>query len=347
MVLLISDRDIAQAQLGPAEVIEAVEDAYRQDGKGLAEETPRLEIKIKGKHLPHIAPGTTSVGQGMAYLEGSKVFVLSYTYHFEFHKYISMILDPETGETLAIIKRGREPFGARPQAITSGTLRTGAAAAIGAKHLAKKKIESVGVIGTGRIGRASLLCMAEVREFDVAYSHSGRRKDDEFAQLMEGLMGVDVVACDKPEEVVRRSDVLVTATYSQEPVVRGKWLREGAHISGMGADGPKKAENDAEVFRRADKIVIDSEKCLLIGEVAEPIKAGLLTKEDIHGKIGEVVAGLKPGRETKREITFFESDGTHIQSAAVVNLIYERVKEKGLGIENSEVSSFFVNPKIL
>ena len=166
MVLLINQSDIAQIELTPQEVIEVVESAYRQDGLGLAEETPRLEIQIKGKHLPHIAPGTTSVGQGMAYLEESKVFIISYTFHFDFHKYISQILDPETGQTLAIIKRTRGAFGTRPKGLDSGMYRTGAAAAIGAKYMANKDIEAVGIIGTGRIGRGSLACLAEELKFD-------------------------------------------------------------------------------------------------------------------------------------------------------------------------------------
>ena len=105
MVLLIDQNDINQIELTPRDVIDVVESAYMQDGKGLAEETPRLEIQIKGKHLPHIAPGTTSVGQGMAYLEESKVFILSYTFHFDFHKYISQILDPETGKRRRYTRR--------------------------------------------------------------------------------------------------------------------------------------------------------------------------------------------------------------------------------------------------
>jgi ornithine cyclodeaminase/alanine dehydrogenase-like protein (mu-crystallin family) len=343
MVFLIEESDIAQIELAPAEVIAAVESAYRQDGLGQAEETPRLEIKIKGKHLPHIAPGTTSVGQGMAYLEGSKIFVVSHAYHFDFHKYISQILDPETGETLAVIKRSRGALGSKPGKIDTGGLRTGAAAAIGVKHMGRESVEAVGVIGTGRIGRASLACVAEVRDFDVVYSHSGRRRDEEFARVIGEIIGVDVVACDTPEEVVRGSDVLVTATYAQEPVVRGEWLREGAHISGMGADGPMKAEMDVEVFRRATRVAVDSEKCLSIGEIASSLEAGTLDREDIM-RIGEVVAGVRPGREDDSEITVFESDGTHIQSAAVVQLIYEKAVELGLGVETSNISSFFVNP---
>jgi ornithine cyclodeaminase/alanine dehydrogenase-like protein (mu-crystallin family) len=343
MVLLIEEPDIVKIELTPMEVIDAVESAYSQDGLGQAEETPRLEIKIKGKHLPHIAPGTTSVGQGMALLEGSGVFIVSHAYHFDFHKYISQILDPETGETLAVIKRSRGTLGSKPGKIDTGGLRTGAAAAIGAKYMGKAAVEAVGVIGTGRIGRASLACIAEVRDFDVVYSHSGRKRDDEFAKVMGEIIGVDVVACESPEDVVRSSDILVTATYAQEPVVRGEWLKEGAHISGMGADGPMKAEMDVEVFRRARKVVVDSEKCFSIGEIAHSLNAGVLDREGIW-RIGDVVAGLKPGREDDSEITVFESDGTHIQSAAVVHLIYRKALELGLGTETSKISSFFVNP---
>lgn len=344
MVLLIRDEDIKAVEITPEEVIKAVEDAYRQDGMGFAFETPRLEIQIKGRHLPHIAPGTTSVGQGMAYLEGSKAFVISHTYHFSWHKYISHIMDSEDGETLALVLRTRSPLGVKTKELSSGEYRTGAAAAIGAKYLSNESIDAVGVIGTGRVGRASLVCMDLVRDFDTVYAHSGNRRDDEFAQDMRDLLGVDVVPSNNPEEVVRNSNLLITATYATEPVVYGEWLREGTHISGMGADGHLKAELDAITMKRADKIVIDSQKCLSIGEIARPMKRGIISIDDIHGKIGEVVAGVKPGRERPEEITIFESDGTHIQSAAVVWLIYNKVKEAGLGTETLESSPFFINP---
>ena len=344
MVLLINQSDIAQIELTPREVIEVVESAYRQDGLGLAEETPRLEIQIKGKHLPHIAPGTTSVGQGMAYLEESKVFIISYTFHFDFHKYISQILDPETGQTLAIIKRTRGAFGTRPKGLDSGMYRTGAAAAIGAKYMANKDVEAVGIIGTGRIGRGSLACLAEELKFDKVYTHSGRRRDDSFTEFMSQHIDAEIIALDTVKEVMSRSNVLVTGTYAQNPIVKGKWLKDGTHISGMGADGPKKAEMDSEVFRRASRILIDSEKCLKIGEIARSLETGAISLKDIQGKIGDIVAGNITGRENPEDITIFESDGTHIQSGAVVNLIYEKAKRRGLGVETDDISDFFVNP---
>lgn len=343
MVLLIDPSDIAQIELTPREVIDAVESAYRQDGLELAEETPRLEIQIKGKHLPHIAPGTTSVGQGMAYLGESKVFIISYAFHFDFHKYISQILDPETGQTLAIIKRTRGTFGTRPTGLDSGMYRTGAAAAIGAKYMANKDIEAVGIIGTGRIGRGSLACLAEGLKFDRVYCHSGRRRDDSFPEIMREYVDAEIIALDSIKEVLEKSNVLVTGTYAQEPVVKGEWLREGTHISGMGADGPMKAEMDTEVFRRASRIVVDSNKCFSIGEIAKSLETRAITLNDIQGRIGHVVAGKITGRDSIEDITIFESDGTHIQSGAVVHLIYEKVKKMGLGKEVN-ASDFFVNP---
>jgi alanine dehydrogenase len=344
MVLLVDDSDIAKLDISPEEVIEAVEGCYRQDGLGFAQDTPRMEIKVKGRHLPHIAPGTTSIGMGMAYLDESELLVMAETYHFEFHKYISHVLDPETGRTVAVIKRGRAPFGQRAKTVDTGMLRTGAAAAIGAKYLAKKRVDAVGVIGTGRIGVGSLLCVSKVREFDAVYAHSGRRKDAEYAERMTKMIGVDVEALDSAEEVVKRCDLLITGTYAKEPMVKGEWLNEGTHISGMGADGPMKAEIDPHAFERAARIYIDSPKCFSIGEMARAIEDGYISRESIAGKIGEVVAGVKPGRESDDEITIFESDGTHMQSASVVGLIYRKAIEAELGREAPHVDTFRYNP---
>ena len=344
MVLLIDDKDINQIEFTPEEIIQVVEDCYRQDGMGQAQDTPRMEIKIKGKDLPHIAPGTTSIGQGMAYLERSGILVISQTYHFDFHKYISHIIDPETGKSLAIVKRGRAPFGQKASGINTGGLRTGAAAAIGAKYLAIENIDTVGVVGTGRIGQASLLCTSKVRDFDTVYAHSGRRRDDEFTQTMGRYIGVDIIPTENVKEIAEKTQLIITSTYAQQPILLGDWLSEGTHISGMGADGPMKAEIGPKAFQRASKIYIDGVKCLSIGEVARPLSEGLITESDITGRIGELVAGIKPGRISDDEITIFESDGTHMQSAAVVGLIYRRVIEAGLGQEVYEGSGFYLNP---
>jgi ornithine cyclodeaminase/alanine dehydrogenase-like protein (mu-crystallin family) len=153
----------------------------------------------------------------------------------------------------------------------------------------------------------------------------------------------DIIALNSAEDVVKKSELIVTGTYATTPVVKGEWLREGTHICGMGADGPKKAEMDVEVFRRAKRIIVDSQKCLSIGELAAALESGAISEDDIQGKIGQLVVGKINGRDSDSDITVFESDGTHIQSGAVVNLIYEKAKRLGLGREVEGVSDFFIN----
>lgn len=163
------------------------------------------------------------------------------------------------------------------------------------------------------------------------------------SEFMSQHIDAEITALNRVKDVVERSNVIVTGTYSDKAIVKGRWLKDGTHISGMGADGPKKTEMDTETFRRASRIVVDSEKCLSIGELAAALDSKAISRDYIQGRIGQVVAGKITGRDTPKDITIFESDGTHIQSGAVVNLIYEKVKEKGLG-KYVKASDFFVNP---
>jgi len=242
-----------------------------------------------------------------------------------------------------VIIRDSVPFGERQPEVGVEDLRTGAAAAIGAKYLAPSKISSVGLIGTGKVGRASIICLSTVREFEKVYVYSGRRSNESFAIEMSKILGKDVIATRSAEETVKNADVLVTATYATTPIVKGEWLRKGTHISGMGSDDPLKSELDAETLRRANKIVIDGEKCLTIGEIASAIRGGTISASNIYGKIGELVAGTKRGREGDNEITVFISDGTNLQSAGASLLIYKKVKELGLGVETSSLKKYFFN----
>lgn len=344
MVLLIRDEDVREA-FAFEDVIEAVEYGYYQHGKGLVQDTPRREVRIKGKDLTHVAPGTTAMGQGLTYLEEPNIIMLSHFPWFQevrsranvfpyyrVHPNIIHLIDGNDGNTLAVIRS--------PYAIW---MRTAAASAVGAKYLARKDTATAGVIGTGGQGRGQLLLLSKVIKIEKAFAFSGRRKDEKYAREMSDRLGIEVVATDGPEEVVRNADVLITATPSTEPIVRSEWVIEGTHISSIGADDPKKVELDAATFKKADKIVIDSEFALTkIGQIAIPIEQGILKPEDIYGTIGKVVAGLKPGRQNNREITIFASEGTNMQTASVAYKVYRKVKEKGLGIETSTLFQYFM-----
>jgi len=336
MTLLINDEDVRQI-LTLEKTINAVEDAYRQYGKGLAGENgygvgppPKRELRLEGKGLPHADPQTESIAQGIASLEETNRVVIQHAFNFGkrrggglFH-----LLDISSGETLAIITNYAEDI---------WWFRSGAAGAVAAKYLSKQDSKIAGIIGTGRHGRIHLIALSKVRSIEKTFVHSGRRKDTEYAHEMSNKLGIDVIATDEAEEVVRNSEVLVTVTPSTEPIVKGEWLPEGLHINAIGADCPLKMELDELTLKRADKLVIDGEQVLSVGELRKPMESGFLNKDDIYGNIGEIVAGVKPSRETPSEITIFECSGLTLSYVTICDLIYKNAQKLGLG---TEISSF-------
>jgi len=226
----------------------------------------------------------------------------------------------ETAEPLALMQGGR---------VTA--LRTGAAAAIGARYLARRESKIVGIVGTGTVGWTSLAALNECFSLEKVYA----------ADVSEGARGNFVARASERypfpvveasfEEAVRAADVVITATPTREPIVQGEWVSKGKHISAVGADSAGKQELDAAIYHRA-RIVCDSvEQCLEFGEVNNAHRAGLLDEDRIVGEIGEVILGSKKGRISEEDITLFDSTGMGIQDAAVAKLIYETALSKGLG----------------
>jgi len=202
---------------------------------------------------------------------------------------------------------------------------------VGAKYLARKDSKIAGVIGTGRVGRIQLEAVAKVLNLEKGYAFSGQRKDEKYAREMSKKLGIDVIACDGPEKVVRMADILITSTSSTTPIVMGEWVSEGLHINAIGADCPWKAELDASTLKKTDKLVIDYELALDTKEISLPIEQDILEDSDIYGTIGEVVAGLKPGREKPSEITIFKNTGMALPYVAISAKIYEKALNQNLG----------------
>ncbi|MGQ9585385.1 MAG: ornithine cyclodeaminase family protein [Anaerolineae bacterium] len=225
---------------------------------------------------------------------------------------------------------------AQPLALMEGmwvtALRTGAAAAVGAKHLARPGSRVVSIVGSGTVGWNSLVALRECFSIEKAYaadaSADARRA---FAERARARYDFPVVEA-SVEEAARAADILVTATPSREPIVKAEWIRAGTHISAMGADSQGKQELDSRLHQKA-RIVCDSvEQCLQWGDINNSVRAGLLNEERIVGNIGEVILGRKKGRTSEEDITLFDATGMGIQDAAVAKLIYETALREGLGM---------------
>jgi ornithine cyclodeaminase/alanine dehydrogenase-like protein (mu-crystallin family) len=337
MVLLLLEDDVRKI-LTFDDVLEAVEDAYLQYGKGLAggnylhharPPPPRFEVRVKGKDLPHLDPRIRALSQRMAYLEETGMAFLGWSFHIgDKRAYMSYLIDAKTGEILAIIKA---PY-------TEGVMRTGCAGAIASKYLSRTDSNIVGVIGTGMQGRSQILALSKVRDLKKVFAYAGREEDAPFTKVyvneMNKRLGIEFIACNSAEEVVRNAkDVLVTCTKSTKPYVKGEWLNEGIHITAIGADDPNKIENGVSVLKKVDKIIIDDELALSTGELRLPLSQGDLTYDDIYANIGEIVAGVKPARENPSEITYFKSQGMTMAYVTINAFVFKKAKELGLGQE--------------
>jgi alanine dehydrogenase len=135
----------------------------------------------------------------------------------------------------------------------------------------------------------------------------------------------------KPEEAVKNMDIIVTATPSREPIVKKDWIGSGMHINSIGADAPGKEELDPQVLKISKIVVDDIEQAAHGGEINVPLSKGIISLKDIYAEIGEIVAGLKPGRESIKEITIFCSTGLAIQDAVTAKLVYDKALKKNVG----------------
>jgi len=215
-------------------------------------------------------------------------------------------------------------------------MRTGAAGGIAAKYLARKNSKVIGLVGAGTQARTQLIALLtlygsleEVRVYDINQlareSYVSEMKNT-YGDQIENIFQVKDI-----EDAIKGADIVVTATPSRKPLVMNEWVDEGVHFNCIGADAPGKEELDPAILRRAKIVVDDLEQASHGGEINVPLSKGLLSKGDIWATIGEVVAGLKEGRTSDKEITVFTSTGLAIQDAVTANLTYQKALSKGVG----------------
>jgi ectoine utilization protein EutC len=209
-------------------------------------------------------------------------------------------------------------------------LRTGAAGAVAAMHLARRDARVVGVVGCGSQARYQLEALALVRPFrEVRIWGRDTARARACASEVAGRSGTRELcrfsAVGSVREAVEGADIVLTVTSSREPLVRAEWLYPGVHITAVGSDGPDKRELFPEVLARADRVVADSlSQCLRLGEIHHAVAAGALREGEVDAELGEIVSGLKPGRQGDLEITVCDLTGLGIQDVAAAARVLDR-----------------------
>ncbi|HZQ70921.1 MAG TPA: ornithine cyclodeaminase family protein [Terriglobales bacterium] len=315
-ILFLSATDV-NSLLTLDECIAAVEQAFRIHGQGEA-----IPPGVLGMHLPkggfHIKAGALppyfaaklnanfpgNPGHGLPTIQG-----------------IIVLCNAENGVPLAFMDS---------RDITS--LRTAAATAIAARHLARADSRIATICGCGTQGRVQLAAICSVLQLQAAFvfdQNSSRASN--FARELGPQLHLETTAADNLADAVRRSDICVTCTTSEEPLFGPEIVGDGVFIAAVGADNPHKAEIHPALMARS-KIVCDViEQCATIGDLHHALDAGLVNRAKVHAELGEIVTGRKPGRESEDEIIIFDSTGMALQDGAAAALVYEKACSRGIG----------------
>jgi ectoine utilization protein EutC len=327
-VTLLTEKDLRRCIQLDMDVIQAIDEGFTLLSQGDVTMPPIMRIDFPENN------GEVDVKS--AYVRGIESFAIKVSSGF-FDNYrlglpslsgMMVLLSAKTGLPEAVL-------------LDNGYLtdiRTGAAGAVAARHLARSKIQTVGVIGAGSQARYQLIGLSKVRSFEkvLVYSLAGT---DEYVAEMPDVLGVKVIPAASAGEVVRSSDVVVTTTPSKQAYLEAGWLHPGLHITAMGSDAEDKRELCPEVFGAADVLVCDSRKqSFRLGEYHHGREAGVIASDDEVHELGEITSHKKPGRRSESEITLCDLTGTGMQDTIIATLAYQRAKGMGLGQQISSGS---------
>jgi len=236
---------------------------------------------------------------------------------------ILCLIDPETGIPLTVMDG---------KYITA--MRTAAMTAIAAEHLARRNVESIGVIGAGVQAEYQLKGILEVRGakrvyvYDVLVERSQR-----FAEKVREELGLMVQVGESANDVASKADILIVATTSKQPVFDGRVLAKGVHVASIGWVGADGRELDTTTVKRS-KVVVDTKEGVLSesGDILIPIREGAITVDHIWCELKDLVSNRKKGRESEEEITLWKSVGVGVADAAAAKLAYQKAQEKQIGL---------------
>ena len=313
MPLLLTEADVREILTMPL-ALETVETSFRRLGDRAATSHPRRRLLIPEKTILNYMAAADSAG---GYL-GLKIYSIARGKA----RFVVPLFRSETGEMAALI-----------EADYLGQMRTGAASGIAAKVMARADARAVAIIGTGLQARTQLEAVAHARKLERirAYGRDVPRRE-KFAMEMTERLGIEVMPTSSAEEAIRGADIVITATTSKTPVVEGRWIEPGMHISAIGSNFAEKREIDTEVVRRCDVIAADSVEQSKIesGDLIQAL-AGDESRWATVREFADIVAGKVPGRTSPEQVTLFKSNGIAIEDIVTAGKVYELAQKRGIG----------------
>ena len=318
--LILTRRDVA-ALLSIEECTEAVEHVFRLHGEGKTQTPGVLGV--------HAHDGGFHIKAGVLQLD-RPYFAAKINANFPHNpktlglptiQGVIVLSDADNGYPLAVMDSSE---------ITAQ--RTAAATAVAAKYLARPESKTLTICGCGIQGSVSLRALRQLFPIEQVFAYDvDSTRSEKFANDLSAALGMAVKAVDQLEDAVLQSDICVTCTPSRQFYLKREHVAPGTFVAAVGADNENKQELDPRLLA-ASKVVTDLvEQCATIGELHHALDRKVMTKDQVHAELGEVVAATKPGRTSSDEIVVFDSTGMALQDVVASALVYEKAKQRGAG----------------
>ncbi len=315
-MLYLSQRDIEKVDLPMEEIIEALDEAFKEKGLGKVEMPPKPGIHTQPDAFIHAMPAyIPSLGSaGIKWVSG---YPENYKRNLPYITGLLILNDPETGVPLSVM-----------DCIWITAMRTGAATAIAAKYMANMESTTVGILGCGVQGRTNLRALhimmpklEEVKAYDILGDAAKK-----YVQEMQKQTELNIRIVGSPEEAVRNSDIIVTAgpiLKDPDPAIEGDWLKPGVFASPVDFDSYFKKS----AFESCDKFVTDDrEQCLYYKSLGY-----FQHIPEIYADLGEIAADMRAGRENASEKIICANLGLAMDDMATAIKIYNKAVESNIG----------------
>ena len=302
--------------------IEAVEAAFRARGSGLIAHSAVTGVPLPGGKL-HAKLASVDLGRHYAVakvnanLPGNPA-----SRSLPAIQGIVLLFDAATGVPLAAMDSG---------AITS--MRTAAASAVAARWLALPDASSLAVIGCGVQARAHVAAMLCVKQITTLRAYdSSPTLAKAFCEEMSTRYRLHCRLAEDVRSAAAPSEIVVTMTPSQQPILDIGDVSPGTFVAAVGADSEDKQEISVDLLRSAAIVVDDLDQCARIGDLHHALEAKALTTSEVRGSLDQLVAGRARGRVNESEIIVFDSTGVAIEDAAAAALVYEKALAAEVGV---------------
>jgi ornithine cyclodeaminase/alanine dehydrogenase len=315
-LLYLSKKDVEKVDLPMEEIIETLDEAFKEKGRGEIEMPPKPGIHTQPDAFIHAMPAyIPSMGSaGIKWVSG---YPENYKKNLPYINGLLILNDPNTGVPLSVM-----------DCIWITAMRTGAATAVAAKYMANMDSHTAGILGCGVQGRTNLKALKitipglkDVKAYDISSDAVNR-----YAEEMRKDTGLNVRIVETPEEAVHDSGIIVTAgpiLKEPHPVIEDDWVKPGVFASPVDFDSYWKKS----AFDNCDKFVTDDkEQCLYYKSLGY-----FQHIPEIYADLGEIAAGIKPARENKNEKIICANLGLAMDDMATAIKIYKKAVDNNIG----------------